>query len=60
MSCSEAPCRSIDVATECSQPTRIKPAWFLSKPLDQLANGNAVVVQGRIAGAPLPTHPLTK
>jgi hypothetical protein len=45
---------------KCSQSASIKPAWFLSKPLEQLANVNAIVAEGHITGTPLPVHPRTE
>ena len=38
----------------------IKPAWLLSQPPEQLANVNAIVVEGHITGTPLLAHPLTE
>jgi hypothetical protein len=43
-----------------SQPVGIKVAWFLSKPPEQLANVNAIGVEGHITGTPLLVHPLTE
>ena len=43
-----------------SQSVCIKSAWFLSKPPKQLANVNAVVVEGHITSTPLLAHPLTE
>jgi len=43
-----------------SQPASIKPAGFLSKPLEQLPNVTTIVAEGHIAGTPLLVHPLTE
>ena len=43
-----------------SQPAGIKAAWVLSKPPEQLANVNAIVVESPITDTPLLVHPLTE
>jgi hypothetical protein len=56
----EAPARTTLFENKRSQSACIKPAGFLSNPPEQLANVNAVVVEGHIAGTPLLVHPLTE
>jgi len=43
-----------------SQPAGIKPARLLSKSAEQLANVDAVVIEGPISGAALSMHPLAE
>src|SRR5882762_6636136 len=54
------PARTTLFENKRSQSACIKPAWFLSNPPEQLANVNAVVVEGHITDTPLLVHPLTE
>jgi len=58
-SCSP-PAGTTFLKNKCSQPACIKPAWLLSKPLEQLPNVNAISAEGHIADTPLLVHPLTE